>query len=420
MEADAAPWSELKLNPQLVRAVDELGYSEPTEIQQRVIPLILGGQAVIGIAQTGTGKTAAFMLPVLKKLSHAQGSDPRALVLAPTKELVVQLANHARELCRHTDLRIASLYGGVGAKTQIEALQQGVDMIVATPGRFTELYLREEIVTRQIKTMVLDEADRMLDMGFLPQLRRIFEVIPSKRQNLLFSATFSSKVERLAGEFLLFPTKVEVTPQATPAREVAQSQIRVPNLRTKINLLEHLLGDPVTFHRVLIFTRTKQAANDVTHYLERKKLGPVRVIHSNKGQNTRINAMNEFRAGKLRVLVSTDVSARGIDVSGVSHVINFDVPTTYEDYVHRIGRTGRALQPGAAITFVTPAEEYHVEGIEKIIRGRVPLTPLPKSVVVAETMKGEQQEQLRELDRQKRVNDPSFRGAFHESKRKRV
>ncbi len=415
----AITWTELKLNPQLLKAVQEEGFEAPTEIQQRVIPLALGGQAIIGIAQTGTGKTAAYLLPILKKLTYAQETAPRALVLAPTKELVVQIADHAVRLSRHTDLRIVALYGGVGPKSQIESLNKGVDLVISTPGRFMELYLRQEITTKLIKTLVLDEADRMLDMGFMPQLRKVFEVIPQKRQNLLFSATFPPKVDKLAEEFLLFPVKVEVTPQSTPAKEVEQWQVHVPNLKTKINLLDYLLQDKDRFNRVMIFARTKQAANDVFKYIDRKKLGPVRVIHSNKGQNTRINAMNEFREGGLRVLVSTDVSSRGIDVSNVSHVINFDVPLKYDDYVHRIGRTGRASRPGEAITFVTPAEEFHVTNIEKIIREKIPVRKVSRDVERAETSLAEQQEQNRELDRQKRLADPSFKGAFHERKRHR-
>lgn len=411
-------WTNLKLNPQLLKAVAEEGFEVPTEIQQRVIPLALGGQAVIGIAQTGTGKTAAYLLPILKMLTYAQGKDPRALILAPTKELVIQIAEHGSRLARHTDLRLVALYGGVGPKTQIETLENGVDVIISTPGRFTELYLKNQIPARQIRILVLDEADRMLDMGFMQQLRKIFEVIPQKRQNLLFSATFPPKVEKLAEEFLLFPTKVEVTPQATPAKEVAQCQMHVPNLKTKINLLEYFLNDQKKFNRVMIFARTKQSANDVFKYIERKQLGPVRVIHSNKGQNTRINAMNEFREGGLRVLVSTDVSSRGIDVSSVSHVINFDVPLKYDDYVHRIGRTGRAHHPGEAITFVTKPEEFHIANIEKIIREKIPVLGLPKEVIVEETPEAEQKEQNRQIDRQKRLADPTFQGAFHERKRK--
>jgi ATP-dependent RNA helicase RhlE len=412
-------WLDLKLNPQLLKAIADEGFITPTEIQQRAIPLVLGGQTVIGIAQTGTGKTAAYVLPILKKINFAQGNDPRALVLAPTKELVIQIAEHARALARHTDLRIVTLYGGVGPKMQMEELQKGVDFLIATPGRFMEIYLREEIPVKQIKTLVLDEADRMLDMGFLQQLRKIFEVIPSKRQNLLFSATFPDKVEKLAEEFLLFPTKIEITPQATPAKEVRQEQIHVPNLKTKINLLEYFLSDRDTFQRVVVFARTKQVANNVFKYIDRKNLGPVRVIHSNKGQNARINAINEFKEGGLRVLVSTDVSSRGIDVSNVSHVINFDVPLKYDDYVHRIGRTGRAHHAGEAITFVTKAEEHHIENIEKIIREEISLKPLPKGVAVEETPDEEQQLQDREIDRQRRQEDPTFKGAFHVSKRKR-
>lgn len=419
MEADNALWTDLKLNPQLLKTVHELGFDHPTEIQRRVIPLVLGGQAVIGIAQTGTGKTAAYILPLLRKLSHAQGTEPRALVLAPTKELVVQLAAHGAALARHTDLRLTALYGGVGPKTQIESLEAGTDILFATPGRFLELYQKQAIAVKQLRTLVLDEADRMLEMGFRHQLRKIFEVIPSKRQNLLFSATFPESVEKLSEEFLLFPTKVEVSPQSTPAKEVSQWQYRVPNLKTKINMLEYLLADRDRFNRVMIFARTKQSADDVSKYLDRKKLGPLRVIHSNKGQNSRINAMQEFREGKLRLLVSTDVSSRGIDVTEVSHVINVDVPLRYEDYVHRIGRTGRAFHLGEAITFVTPPEVYHMEQIEALIREKVPVRALPAAVQVAEGSMEEKQDQAREIDRQKRLEDPTFKGAFHQSKRKR-
>jgi ATP-dependent RNA helicase RhlE len=419
VEAEHALWTDMKLNPQLLRTVHELGFDHPTEIQRRVIPLVLGGQAVIGIAQTGTGKTAAYILPLLRKLSHAQGSEPRVLVLAPTKELVVQLAAHGTALARHTDLRFAALYGGIGPKTQIESLEAGTDVIIATPGRFLELYQKQTIAVKHLRTLVLDEADRMLEMGFRHQLRKIFEVIPTKRQNLLFSATFPESVEKLSEEFLLFPTKVEVSPQSTPAKEVSQSQYLVPNLKTKINLLEHLLADRERYNRVMIFARTKQSADDVSKYLDRKKLGPLRVIHSNKGQNSRMNAMQEFREGKLRLLVSTDVSSRGIDVSEVSHVINVDVPHRYEDYVHRIGRTGRAYHLGEAITFVTPPEVYHMEQIESLIREKIPVRALPAEVKVAEGSQEENQDQDREIDRQRRLADPSFKGAFHEPKRKR-
>jgi len=411
-------FENFNLNKQLLNAVADAGFQEPTEIQQKCIPLVLGGQEVIGIAQTGTGKTAAYLLPILMKVKYAQGSEPRALILAPTKELTLQIATHALQLSKYTDLRILPIYGGVGVKAKIEAIQKGIDVLIATPGQFMEIYLRGELPTKQIKHLVLDEADRMMDMGFMPQLRKIFEVIPRKRQNLLFSATFPPRVEKLSAEFLEFPVKLEVTPQATAAKQVEQELYLIPNLKTKINFLEFLLQDRETFNRVMIFTRKKDVADNVFRYIDRKGLGPARVIHSNKGQNPRINAVNEFKEGKLRVLVTTDVTARGIDVVKVSHVINFDVPILYEDYVHRIGRTGRAFQDGKAITFATPAETYHVEKIESLIREKIPVKSLPPQIEIAETLYEEGQEMAREIDRQKRKEDPTFKGAFHERKGK--
>lgn len=411
-------WSNFKLNKQLQDAVVESGFVNPTEIQQKCYSLISGGQQVIGIAQTGTGKTAAYLLPLLMKLRYAQGKEPRALILVPTKELVVQVLNHTEALSKYTDIRIVGIYGGIGPKAQIQQIQQGIDLLVATPGRFLEIYQRNELPVRQIKTLILDEADRMMDMGFMPQLRKIFEVIPSKRQNLLFSATFPEKVERLANEFLEFPVRVEVTPQATVAQRVVQELYHVPNFLTKINFLEYLLQKKEELTRVMIFTRTKEAADNIFKFIDRRKLGPVRVIHSNKGQNTRINAMNEFKEGSLRVLVSTDVASRGIDVTSVSHVINFDVPIVYEDYVHRTGRTARAFQSGVAITFCTDAELYHIDKIEKIIRGKIPVKKMPSSILIGDTPYDEAQQMAREIDRQKRYEDPNYQGAFHERKRK--
>jgi ATP-dependent RNA helicase RhlE len=411
-------WNDFKLNKQLWDAIAEAGFENPTEIQQKCIPLVLGGQHVIGIAQTGTGKTAAYMLPLLMKLRYAQGSDVRALILVPTKELVVQVAAQAAALSKYTDIRMVEVYGGVGTKPQIEKIKAGVDLVIATPGRLLELYQRNELITKQIKTLVLDEADRMMDMGFMPQLRKLFEIIPSKRQNVLFSATFPEKVERLADEFLDFSVRVEITPPATVATQVVQELYYIPNSATKVNFLEHLLTTNPDFNRVMIFTRTKDVANNIYKYLDRKHLGPVRVIHSNKGQNSRINAMNEFKEGKLRILVSTDVASRGIDVTNVSHVINFDVPIQYEDYVHRTGRTGRAFQEGKAITLATEAERYHIINIEKIIREKITVKELPQNIEVEKTPYEEAQAMAREVDRQKRYEDPEFKGAFHEKKNK--
>lgn len=410
-------FEDLKLNRQLLNAVDDAGYSQPTEIQVAAIPRILNGHDIMGIAQTGTGKTAAFVLPILMKIKYAQGNNVRALILAPTKELVMQIAEVTLQLAAYTDLRIVVLYGGVGPKKQIELLDKGVDIIVATPGRFQELYTKGHIGARSVNTLVLDEADRMMDMGFMPQIRKILEVIPVKRQNLLFSATMPEKVLQLSEEFLEFPEIVEVTPQATPAKTIDQVYYRVPNIKTKINLLENLLDDE-SLSRVIIFTRKRQAANNVYKFIERKKLGTVNVLHANKGQNSRIAAMKSFKNGELRILVTTDVSSRGIDVTEVSHVINFDVPVVYEDYVHRIGRTGRAEMKGVAITLVNKAEEYHLAKIEKVIRQPIAENKLPKEVDVTKTPFVEDQEMDREIDHQKRLENPDFKGAFHEKKKK--
>jgi ATP-dependent RNA helicase RhlE len=414
-------FADFELNRQLLSAIEEAGYEAPTPIQTQAIPLVLAGHDVLGIAQTGTGKTAAYVLPLLMKIKFAQGTAPRALVLAPTRELVMQIDEAIGQLACHTDLRHLAIYGGIGPKTQVEALQKGVDILVATPGRFLDIYLKGEIWTKELKVMVLDEADKMMDMGFMPQIRRILEVIPRKRQNLLFSATFPNKVERLSEEFLEFPLKVEVTPQATTAEMVAQRLYELPNFRTKVNLLSWLLLQE-DFKRVIVFTRSKESADNIYKFIARKVVSEeqVRVLHANKGQNTRINAMDAFREGNVQVLVATDVVARGIDIQEVSHVINFDVPLIYEDYVHRIGRTGRANHTGEAITFMTIAEEYHIQKIEKIIRMEIPRASLPSEVEVVKTPFDEQQNLLREIDSQRKKEDPDFKGAFHEKKYKKT
>jgi ATP-dependent RNA helicase RhlE len=412
-----ASFEDFALNRQLLNAVADLGWQVPSPVQRKAIPIALAGSDVMGIAQTGTGKTGAYLLPLLMKIKYAQGTAPRALIFAPTRELVLQIGEEARKLAAYTDLRIVCLYGGLGPKTQIEEIGKGVDLVVATPGRFLDLYLQNLLSLKEIKTMVLDEADKMMDMGFMPQVRRILEVVPRKRQNLLFSATMPDKVVRLSEEFLEFPIRVELSPQATAAQTVEQVIYQVPNFKTKINLVGHLLQDP-EINRVIIFARTKGNADNVSKFIERKVDRSVRVIHANKGQNTRINAMNLFKEGDLRVLVATDVAARGIDVSMVSHVINFDVPIIYEDYVHRIGRTGRANNLGKAITFCTKDEVYHLAKIEKIIRQTIPVREIPAEVAIEETPFEEEQTMLREIDQQRRREDPTFQGAFHEKKKK--
>ena len=419
MVKEIKSFEEFKLNKQLLSAVADLGYAEPTHIQQQAIPRILAGHDVMGVAQTGTGKTAAFVLPILMKVKYAQGMHPRALILAPTRELVMQIDENVRQLSAYTDLRHVCLYGGLGPKSQIEAVEKGVDIIIATPGRLLDLYFRQVLVLKEIKTLVLDEADKMMDMGFMPQIRNMLEVIPVKRQNLLFSATMPPKVVKLSEEFLEFPEVIEITPQATAVETVTQRLYQVPNLRTKINLLMLLLQDPA-FKKVIVFVKTKVTANNIFKFLDRKLTDEIRVIHANKGQNSRINTIEAFKSDEVRVLVTTDVTSRGIDISEVSHVINFDVPLIYEDYVHRIGRTGRALRTGEAITFATEAEMYHIKKIEETIREQISETPLPPGLEIAKTPFEEQQAIAMEIDRQKHRENPDYKGAFHEKKERKL
>jgi ATP-dependent RNA helicase RhlE len=411
-------FEKFKLNKQLLNAIEELGYETPTEIQDKAIPLIQAGHDVLGIAQTGTGKTAAYTLPLLMKVKYAQGSAPRALILAPTRELCIQIHKNITELGKYTDLRMVAAYGGVGIKSQLEEVKKGVDILVATPGRFMDIYLTGDMIVKQIRTLVLDEADKMMDMGFMPQIRKILEVIPSKkRQNLLFSATMPEKVLKLSEEFLEFPVRVEVSPQATTAETIEQALYEVPNFRTKIELLGYFLSKTEEFSKVIVFTKTKDNANNIYKFLERK-FGDesVRVIHANKDQNARLNAIDSFKNGNIRILVATDVAARGIDVSLVSHVINFDVPVLYEEYVHRIGRTGRAKNQGYAFTFANEAEMYHVAKIEEIIRMEIPRVRIPSAVNIYDTPFDERQAIAKEIDNQKKKDNPEFKGAFHEKK----
>ncbi len=415
--AEAINFEGLKIQRQFLNALDDLSISKPTEIQQKVIPIVSSGQDIIGIAPTGTGKTLSFVLPLLTKLKYAQGTQLRAIIFAPSKELVLQIYEDVVNASKYTDLRSAAIYGGVGSKAQVENIKSGLDILVATPGRFMDLYLKGDVDVKQVKTMVLDEADKLMDMGFMPQLRKILEVVPRKRQNLLFSATFSPKVEELSFEFLEFPTKVEVAPQATTVDTVEQFFVKTPNFKSKVNLIQHFIRLE-EFKRVIIFVNQKEVANGIYELLNKAFRHKVKVIHSNKGQNARINAIQEFENGDIDVLVTTDVSARGIDINDVSHVINFEVPKVYIDYVHRVGRTGRAGKKGVAFTLVNKAEFLHIKKVEDLIQQEIPEFFMPKEVEVPDTKKGEMIEIERQIDKFKRKEDPNFKGAFHEKKKR--
>ncbi|MBM3877629.1 MAG: DEAD/DEAH box helicase [Verrucomicrobia bacterium] len=362
----------LGLDAHILTAIREARYTEPTPIQVAAIPLVLAGQDIIGIAQTGTGKTAAFTLPILTRLAAklaGQQRRTRVLVLAPTRELVVQIDENVRAYGRHLPLRIATVFGGVGETPQIAALRSGVDIIIATPGRLLDLMGRGCADFTGLTHLVLDEADRMLDMGFLPDIRRIIRQLPKHRQTLMFSATLSREIEGLTHEFQRSPKVVQIGRRANPAETVTQFVFEIP-ARLKVALLQHLLQDH-RMNMVLVFVRMKHAADRLAKQLER---GGIRTatLHSNRSQNQRLRALRDFKDGDVRVLVATDIAARGIDVDGISHVVNFDFPMHPEDYVHRIGRTGRAHAVGDAISFVTPDDQSELRALERFInRGLV-------------------------------------------------
>lgn len=361
------PFTQLNLAPDIVKAIRDSGYTEPTPIQAAAIPQILSGQDVIGIAQTGTGKTAAFTLPILTRLVGRTRSTPRrtrVLVIAPTRELVAQIQENVATYAKYLPLQVAPVFGGVGERPQIDALRAGADLIIATPGRLLDLMQQRHADFTQLEFLVLDEADRMLDMGFLPDIRRIVKVLPKKRQTLLFSATLSREIEALTHEFQHNPQIVQIGRRANPAETVTQHVFEVSQ-EAKPALLEYLLKDS-TFDSVLVFTRTKHGADRIARRLERSQI-PTATLHSNRSQNQRLRALKEFKSGAVRVLVATDIAARGIDVEGISHVVNYDFPMHPEDYVHRIGRTGRAQAVGNALSFVTAQDQPHLRSLERFI-----------------------------------------------------
>jgi ATP-dependent RNA helicase RhlE len=354
------------------RALADRGHVIPTPIQARAIPELLAGKDVLGIAQTGTGKTAAFALPILHQLSRAERNHgsraPRALILAPTRELAIQIGEEFRAYGTHLHLRHVVVFGGVNQNPQVKALARGVDILVATPGRLLDLMNQRRLSLEAIQVLVLDEADRMLDMGFVRDVRKIISAVPKSRQSLLFSATMPGEIARLSGEILTDPLRVEVTPQATPIERIEQNIYHVPAAR-KGALLADILDDSA-LSRVIVFTRTKHRANRVAGQLD--KGGVVaEAIHGNKSQGARQRALKRFRDGDARVLVATDIAARGIDVDGVTHIINFELPNEPESYVHRIGRTARAGAGGVALSFCDPAERTYLRDIEHLIRRRL-------------------------------------------------
>jgi ATP-dependent RNA helicase RhlE len=412
------PFTSLGLEPAILQAVKDAGYVEPTPIQSAAIPVVLTGQDVIGIAQTGTGKTAAFTLPILSRMAKASGGrrQPgiRTLILAPTRELAAQIEENVKKYSAHFPVRVATVFGGVGERPQIDALRAGANIIIACPGRLLDLMGQGHGDFRGLDCLVLDEADRMLDMGFLPSIKRIVKHMPARRQTLLFSATLSPEIEALTKEFQHAPKVVQVGKRSNPAESVAQWVYEVP-VHLKPAMLSELLKDPV-MDSVLVFTRTKHGADKVARKLEAQGIR-CGTLHSNRSQNQRLRALKEFKDGQVRVLVATDIAARGIDVEGISHVINYDFPPQAEDYVHRIGRTGRARAVGDAISFITPDDRASLRSLERFIGRGLPhricagldlSTPPPPPSAQSQRPRGGNQGQGRSQDSGR--GQPSSRG----------
>ena len=420
-------FSELGLADPIQRALKSKNYITPTPIQARAIPELLKGADMLGIAQTGTGKTAAFGLPILHRLCKSHGNKdsrgprgqrgprgPRALVLAPTRELAIQIGEEFRAYGKYLHLRTTVIFGGVSQKPQVSALARGVDIVIATPGRLLDLMNQGHLRLGAVEYFVLDEADRMLDMGFVRDVRKIIAAVPGKRQSQLFSATMPGEVARLSGEILTDPIRVEVTPQATPIERLEQSVYHV-DTAGKRDLLTDILGDPA-LSRVIVFSRTKHRANRVAQQLDNCGI-PTEAIHGNKSQGARQRALKRFRAGEARVLVATDIAARGIDVDGVTHVINYELPNEPESYVHRIGRTARAGAGGMAVSLCDPAERSYLRDIERLIRRRLtvigaePAAAAPDGRGTAEKPRREPWRKRRQPGNGRHHKPPSNRGA---------
>jgi ATP-dependent RNA helicase RhlE len=366
-------FDELGLAKEVLSAVRDAGYKHPTPIQEQAIPLVLKGRDVMGLAQTGTGKTAAFTLPIVNQLIGGPRRT-RALVLTPTRELCVQVEESVQKYAKGSQLSVVSVYGGVPLDPQQRKLRNGVDIVVATPGRLIDHLERQNVVFDDLEVLVLDEADRMLDMGFAPQINRIVADIPSYRQTLLFSATMPPEVEALARKYLRKPLVVQVGRRSGAANTVTHAVYPVPRER-KSSLLAQLLRED-ELDSVLVFTRTKHGADRVVRHLEREHISST-AMHADKTQPQRTRALEDFKTGKVRVLVATDIAQRGLDISGITHVINYDVPQQAEDYVHRIGRTGRAANEGDAFTFMAPDEIAMVKSIERVIGQPIPRISVP-------------------------------------------
>jgi ATP-dependent RNA helicase RhlE len=386
-------FKDLNLNNPLQNALAEEGYIYPTPIQVEALPIIQSGKDVIGVAQTGTGKTFAYLLPIIKNLKFSEQRQPRVLILVPTRELVVQVVKQIEMLTKYISIRYLGVYGGTNINTQKQKVYDGVDILVATPGRLLDLTLTGNLRFKSLQQLVIDEVDEMLNLGFRTQLTNILDILPERRQNLMFSATLTEDVDNLIHSFFNSPIKIEIAATGTPLELIIQKAYHVPNFYTKINLLEHLLQDD-KMSKVLIFVDNKKLADRLAEYLQEKYGEVTGVIHSNKSQNFRLRSIEKFDDGTNRILIATELIARGIDITDVTHVINFDTPTIAENYMHRIGRTGRADKEGVAITFINEVEEEYQEMIETLMNQKIPMFEIPEEVEISNKFTDEERPNL--------------------------
>ncbi len=410
---------DLNLNTPLHNAIDDLGFETPTPIQTESFNVVASGKDVVGIAQTGTGKTFAYMLPILKNLKYSTQNNPRVLILVPTRELVVQVVNEIEKLSKYINNRVFGVYGGTNINTQKQAVTQGLDIIVATPGRLYDLAVSRVLQLKSIQKLVIDEVDVMLDLGFRHQLMNIFDILPPRRQNIMFSATMTTDVDALITDFFINPSKISIAVSGTPLENITQQRYNIPNFYTKVNLLEEILHDKETFSRVLIFVAYKRMADRLFDKLAELFPSETCVIHSNKTQNYRLRSIEQFREGTNRLLVATDVMARGLDIDDVSHVINFDTPDYPENYMHRIGRTGRAERKGVSILLSTEKEQESRERIEELMKMKIDVLDIPEYVEVSKELIEEERNVIKERYNPTKRRDEDAPGpAFHEKSEK--
>ena len=412
-------FEDFKIEKRLLNAITEIGYTTPTTIQEKVFSVVMSGADVCGIAQTGTGKTLAYLLPLLNQWKYSKTKEPQILVIVPTRELVTQVVDAVKDLATHLNVSAIGVYGGVNINTQRLELQAGCDVLVATPGRLYDLAVTGAFKVKSIKKLVIDEVDEMLNLGFRTQLRNIMDLLPQRRQNLLFSATLTEEVEVLLNDYFDHPVKVEAAPAGTPVENIVQSAYEVPNFYTKVALLKLLLNEEQSMTKVLVFAATKKLADELYAELETEFEGTLGLIHSNKEQNHRFHTVKQFKEGVYRFIIATDIVARGIDIAEVTHVINFDLPDSPENYIHRIGRTGRADKKGHAISFVTEKDKKVKEEIEAFMKLKIPVSPLPPHLEISSRLTEDELPKVYMKEIQVKIPKKEERGpAFHEKSAK--